>query len=112
MATVVVLGGLLTAVVLNMLVVPALFPRYGVDRPGTAGGAAPRGDTEPVLEGVGEAGVGGRADGAERGRCAKGAEATSPPRRRRGPVCRLPPGWCRAANNSAHRVTHLHACRL
>ncbi len=30
---VVVLGGLLTAVVLNMLVVPALFLRYGVERP-------------------------------------------------------------------------------
>jgi Cu/Ag efflux pump CusA len=38
----VVLGGLLTAVVLNMLVVPALFLRYGVERPGTAGTTVPR----------------------------------------------------------------------
>jgi hypothetical protein len=37
----VVLGGLLTAVTLNMLVVPALFLRYGVERPGPAGAAAP-----------------------------------------------------------------------
>ena len=44
---------LLTAVVLNMLVVPALFLRYGVDRPGTAGATAPRGEPERVLEGVG-----------------------------------------------------------
>ena len=50
---IVVLGGLLTAVVLNMLVVPALFLRYGVDRPGTAGTAAPHREPEPVLEGVG-----------------------------------------------------------
>ena len=49
---IVVLGGLLTAVVLNMLVVPALFLRYGVERPGTAG-AAGRRQPEPVLEGVG-----------------------------------------------------------
>jgi hypothetical protein len=49
-----VLGGLPTAVVLNMLVVPALFLRYGVDRPGTAGAAAPRREPQPpVLEGVG-----------------------------------------------------------
>lgn len=34
---VVVLGGVLTAVVLNMLVMSALFLRYSVDRPGTAG---------------------------------------------------------------------------
>jgi uncharacterized membrane-anchored protein YitT (DUF2179 family) len=47
---VVVLGGLLTAVALNMLVVPALFLRYGVGGRGTAG-AAVRRETEP--EGVG-----------------------------------------------------------
>ena len=50
---IVVLGRLLAAVVLNMLVVPALFLRYGVDRPGTAGAPAPRREPEPVLEGVG-----------------------------------------------------------
>jgi hypothetical protein len=50
---VVVLGGLLTAVVLNMLVVLALFLRYGVDRPGTAGAAARLREAEPVLEGGG-----------------------------------------------------------
>jgi hypothetical protein len=49
----VVLGGLLTAVVLNMLVVPALFLRYGVDRPGMPGSAAPRREPQSVLEGVG-----------------------------------------------------------
>ena len=38
---------------LNMLAVPALFLRYGVDRPGTAGAATPRREPEPVLEGVG-----------------------------------------------------------
>jgi hypothetical protein len=48
---VVVPGGLLTTVVLSMLAVPALFLRYGVGRPGTAGAAAPR--REPVPEGVG-----------------------------------------------------------
>ncbi len=47
------LGGLPTAVVLNMLVVPAPFLRYGVNRPGTAGQTAPRREPEPVLEGVG-----------------------------------------------------------
>ena len=47
-----VLGRLLTAVVLNMLVVPALFLRYGVDRPGTAGITGPRREPEPVLEDV------------------------------------------------------------
>jgi CzcA family heavy metal efflux pump len=49
---VVVLGGLLTAVVLNMLVVPALFLRYGVERPGTAAPVALQPDPQPVLEGV------------------------------------------------------------
>ena len=48
-----VLGGLLTTVVLNMLVVPALFLRYGVERPGAGGITAPRREPEPVLEGVG-----------------------------------------------------------
>ena len=48
----VVLGGLLTAV-LNMLVVAALFLRYGVDHPGTAAVAASRREPVPVLEGVG-----------------------------------------------------------
>lgn len=38
---------------LNMLVVPALFLRYEVERPGTAGAAAPRWQAEAVLEGVG-----------------------------------------------------------
>jgi Cu/Ag efflux pump CusA len=54
MATV-VLGGLLTAVVLNMLVVPALFLRYGVERRGAASAAAARREPEPepVSEGVG-----------------------------------------------------------
>jgi hypothetical protein len=37
----VVQGGLLPAFALNVPVVPALFLRYGVERPGTAG-AAPR----------------------------------------------------------------------
>lgn len=37
---VVVLGSLLTAVLLNLLV-PVLFLRYGVERPGTAGAAVP-----------------------------------------------------------------------
>jgi hypothetical protein len=50
---IVVLGGLLSAVALNMLVVPALFLRYGVDRPGAAGAVMPRREAEPVLEGVG-----------------------------------------------------------
>jgi Cu/Ag efflux pump CusA len=50
---VVVLGGLLTAVVLNMLVVPALFLRYGVERPGRAAPVAQQRDPQPVLEGVG-----------------------------------------------------------
>jgi hypothetical protein len=40
--TLVVQGGLLKAVVLNMLVVPALLLRYGVTWPGTAGSATPR----------------------------------------------------------------------
>ena len=48
---IVVLGGLLSAVALNMLV-PALFLRYGAERPG-AGPAAPRREPEPALEGVG-----------------------------------------------------------
>ena len=50
---IVVLGGLLSAVALDMLVVPALFLRYGVERPGTGWPAAPRREPEPVLEGVG-----------------------------------------------------------
>jgi hypothetical protein len=50
---VVVLGGLLTAVVLNMLVVPALFLRYGVERPGRAAPPAQPRETQAVLEGVG-----------------------------------------------------------
>ncbi|HST58798.1 MAG TPA: hypothetical protein VLK84_08925 [Longimicrobium sp.] len=49
-----VLGGLRTTVVLNMLVVPARFPRYGVERPGAAGAAAAhQREPQPVLEGVG-----------------------------------------------------------
>lgn len=47
----VVLGGVLTAFVLNMLVVPLPFLRYGAERPGTAGAPAPRREPEP--EGVG-----------------------------------------------------------
>jgi hypothetical protein len=35
-------------------VVPALFLRYGVDRPGTAGAVVRRREPEPVLEAVGE----------------------------------------------------------
>lgn len=50
---VVVLGGLLTAGVLNMRVVPALFLRCGVERPGTAGAGMPQREPEVVLEGVG-----------------------------------------------------------
>jgi hypothetical protein len=42
----VLLGGLLTTIALNMLAVPALLPRFGVEWPGAAG---PR----PVLERVG-----------------------------------------------------------
>ena len=50
---IVVLGGLLSAVALNMLVVPALFMRYGVERPGRAAPVAQQREREPVLEGVG-----------------------------------------------------------
>lgn len=61
---VVVLGGLLTAVVLNVLVVPALFLRYGVDRPGTAGATAPRRELE-----AGPRTLHGDSAGAERSLC-------------------------------------------
>jgi Cu/Ag efflux pump CusA len=50
---VVVLGGLLTAVVLNMLVVPALFLRCGVERPGGAASLVQPREMQLVLEGVG-----------------------------------------------------------
>jgi Cu/Ag efflux pump CusA len=50
---IVVLGGLLSAVALNMLVVPALFLRYGVERRAEAAGAPRAVGHEPALEGVG-----------------------------------------------------------
>lgn len=46
---VVVLGGLLTAVLLNMVVVPALYLRYGVDTKAVR--AADAGTAEPALAG-------------------------------------------------------------
>jgi hypothetical protein len=49
---VLVLDGLLTAAVLNMLVVPALLLRYGVERPGRAGPVVPRREPQPAMEGM------------------------------------------------------------
>jgi Cu/Ag efflux pump CusA len=49
LCAIVVLGGLLPAVALNMLVMPALFLCYGVERPGTSASTMPRRESEPVL---------------------------------------------------------------